>query len=339
MRNFFHGIGLVVAMFGLAMLFHAQPVQATGASFTVAPQLTAQQTGGIKGYFNLKLAPQQTNRLAVTITNLTNKAKTLQVQPVNASTTDGGMLSYDPGTAGDTSAKYRFTDLVANPKPITVKVPANAQQVVSYQVTMPKQALTGQILGALRVEDTAGYDGSNSKGIGLTNHFAMVVAAQLQNDPTQVAPKLHLRQVKPGIQDHQAAVLATIQNSKPRLFNQLSMKMKVTKRGDTKTVISRQGQNMTVAPNSHFTYAVFSEKALVAGDYTLHVTAKAQGWKWQFTRNFTITRVQAATTNRKANLKVEHHIPWLWIIIGILVLVIIFLLILLLRRNRKSEKD
>jgi hypothetical protein len=338
MRKFYQGICAIVACVILAFVGHAQLVQATGASFTVAPQLTAQQTGGIKGYFNLKLAPEQTNQLAVTITNLTNQVKTVKVQPVNTSTTNGGMLSYDPGTKGDVSAKYRFTDLVDNTTPIIVKLPANGQQVVSYQVTMPNVSLTGQILGGIRVEDTEGYGGKSS-GVGLVNHFAMVVAAQLQNSEAQVAPQLHLRRVKVGIQDHQAAVLATIQNAKPRLFNEMTLKAKVTKRGDSKTVISRSGQHMTMAPNSHFTYAVFSKKAIVAGDYTLDVNAEAQGFKWHFTRNFTITREQAAATNKKANLKVEHHIPWLWIVIGILVLLIIILLFLLLHRNRQSEKD
>ncbi|WP_125709616.1 DUF916 and DUF3324 domain-containing protein [Lacticaseibacillus porcinae] len=338
MRKIHLGFWMVVVWLGMICCGSAQPVLATGASFTVAPQLTANQMGNIKGYFNLKLAPQQTDQIAVTVTNITNQSKTIRVQPVNASTANNGTLSYDPGTVKDPSAKYRFTELVTDLKPVTIKLPAKTQKVVTYTVTMPKAAFTGQILGGLRVEDTAGYAGK-STGVGVVNHFAMVVAVQLQNDPAKVAPKLHLREVKVGVQDHQAAVLATLQNSEPRLFNQMSLKAKVTKRGETKALISRTGQQLSMAPNSRFTYAVFSQKALVAGQYTLHIDAKAQEWQWQFSRNFTITRQQAATTNRKANLKVDRKWQWVWFVIVSLLVLIAILLFLLLRRRHQSKKE
>ncbi|MFD1486130.1 DUF916 and DUF3324 domain-containing protein [Lacticaseibacillus baoqingensis] len=328
---------LLGAFVALTVLMVPNTVQAAnGASFTVEPTLTAQQVGGNTGYFNMKLAPNQQNTLKVTITNLTAKPKTVRVVPTNAGTSAGGQLSYDPGMPRDDSAAYRFTALLVNRQAQTVKLAPNAAKQVTYTVKMPAKPVTGQILGGLHVQDTADY-AQPGTGVAIVNRFAMVVAVQLQSTATMVAPDLKLLTVKPGVQSNRAAILAKLQNPQPRLFNHLKIVAKVTPRGQADPVVKRTSNNLSMAPNSHFTYGIYSDQALTAGKYTLILKATAHQWHWQFKRHFTITAQQAATTNRKAHLKVERHIPWTLIIIGALVVVILVLLVLLLKRRRSPQ--
>ncbi|MCI1986918.1 MAG: DUF916 and DUF3324 domain-containing protein [Lactobacillus sp.] len=328
-------LGLVVTLCTVTL---PVPVHAAnGASFTVTPTVTAQQVGGDTGYFNLKLAPNQQNALTVTITNLTAKAKTVRVVPTNAGTSAGGQLSYAPGMPKDSSAVYRFTDLLVDRRSQTVTLPAKTAKQVHYTVKMPAKVVTGQILGGLHVQDTQDYAQSGA-GVAIVNRFAMVVAVQLQSNESLLAPELKLLTVKPGVQSNRAAILATIQNTQPRLFNQLKVVAKVTPRGQSQTVVQRTSQRLSMAPNSHFNYGIYSDKALTAGKYTLTLTATAHQWRWQFKRDFTITAKQAEAANRKAHLEPKRQVPWLLILIGVLLVIILILLVLLLKRRREPEK-
>lgn len=327
-------LALLVGFWQVPHVVHA----ATGASFTVTPQLTHNKTGADTGYFNLKLAPGQQETLTVRITNLKNKAKTLRVTPTNAWTTSGGQLSYAPSQAHDDSTQYQFTKLLTNAKPQLVKLPANSATTISYQVTMPRAAVRGQILGGLRVLDTASYGGGKSGGMALVNRFAMVIAVQLQNDPAKLAPQLKLRTVRAGVQDNRAAVLATVQNTQPRLFNHLKIAVEITNRRSKQVVLTRTTSNMTMAPNSHFDYATYSNQALAAGEYTLTMTATAQQWRWHFTRDFSVTGKQAASVNKKTHAKTaKRQTPWLQILIGVLTALVVFLLGLLVVMRRRVK--
>lgn len=321
----------------------AQNVQAaSGASFTVKPQLTKQQVGSDSGYFNLQLQPHQQQTLAIKITNLTAKTKTLKVTPTNAWTTSGGQLAYSPSKIKANGAQYRFTELLSSSKPLTIKLPANATRTVSYKMTMPTQTVRGQILGGLYVLDTASYGGGGS-GMELVNRFAMVVAVQLQSQTQKLAPTLQLGNVKVGTQSAKAAVLATVENTAPRLFNQLTIKARVTRRGESKTLLKRTVKQMSMAPNSHFAYGIYTKNALKAGRYTLHLQASAQSWHWQFTRHFTVSAKQAAKVNKQDKLKpaAKKRLSWLQMMLIVMAVAIVILAVLLwraLRRGRHAGK-
>ena len=306
---------------------------AQGASFTVEPVLTKNQVGMDNSYYNLLLKPGQKQQLAVKVTNLTNKPKRIRVEPTNAGTTDSVQVTYAQDTPRDSSAKYRLTDLVG--KGLTLKLPANATQMVNFTVATPNKGFRGVILGAIHAEDLANYQ-SGGKGVKIVNKFAMNIGVMLQTSMARVNPDLKMHQVGAHLKSNQAAVTARLQNDQPRLVGKMKMVAKVTRQGSRDVLLKQAGTNLAVAPNSHFDYTLYSQKALRPGNYTMTITASSQQSHWHFKRNFTITRQQATKINKQAHLKTE--IPWMWIIVGVLAAIIVILigLLLVLVRRRKD---
>lgn len=329
--------GLVMVVMAVLAVGTQSVHAASGASFTIAPVLTDSQVGTEDGYFNLMLKPGQEETLAVTVTNLTGKTKRIRVTPTTAGTSNSGQLSYVPGLPTDTSAQYRLSDLMDKGTTITLQ-PHHASRV-SFKLKVPSDGIRGQLLGAIYARDLAGYK-QGGTGVTVVNKFAMVIGVMARTSDKEYAPDLKLMGVRPGVQSNQAAVIARVQNNQPRLFGSMKMVAKVTRKGQSKVLLKRTETNMSMAPNSHFDYGVYSKKALSAGTYTLTLTATAHQWHWQFKRNFTITGKQAAKVNKQTNLKPESHFPWLWVVIGVLVVIILVLLILLLKRRKDdTEKD
>ncbi|OUC70262.1 hypothetical protein LPCP272_02294 [Lacticaseibacillus paracasei] len=173
--------------------------------------------------------------------------------------------------------------------------------------------------------------------MAINNKFAMLVGVVLQTSEAKVAPELKLMDVKPGTQDNQASVLATIQNIKPRLFGEMTLDGKVYRQGSKDPYLTRSEKGWSFAPNSHFDYAIFSKEALAPGTYTLDLTVKGADKTWHWRRNFTITQQQADVIEEK--LGRAPQTPWLWIIIAIILALVILILLWLIWRQRRKRRE
>lgn len=330
-------IGSVLLFIGLLFWPELSPVTeaATGAQFTVTPQLPANQLGGNAGYFNVLVRPGAQQALTIHLANQASQAKTLRVLPVNAFTQNNGQVSYRPNKAKDPAAKLQLTALTSGP--VNVRVGAHQGRDVTYHFAIPQAGFLGTLVGAFNVEDVAAYpdDQSGSQNLAIRNQFAMVVAIQLQTTATAalMKPHVNLVQVKLGKQDGEAAILARLQNDRPRLFGQMTVKASVVPVGRERIVVTRTARDLEMAPNSHFDYALFLKNGLVAGKYELALTATAGQLTWQFTRQFTVTAAAAAQTGMP-----EHgELQWWWLMLGVLLALAVLLWARWRRRNPRSQ--
>lgn len=330
---------LIAGLFLAGLAIGPQPVQAAGAGFTIKPDLPANQLTSAS-YFDLLVKPAQQQTLTIYVTNTTGSTKTLKVSPVSAYTAYNGVLGYAPNKRHDNSATVTFKQMMSQPQTITLA--GKQTQAVHFTLKIPRAGFSGQVLGSLYVTaPTAHTATKQSKGVSISNRFAMVIGVMLQTSRTKVTPQLKMNRVRPGTQANQAAVLANLQNTSPRLLDGLSLNAKIYRAGTKTLVKQRKVSGYSFAPNTNFDYGVLFNKALVPGKYDLALTAKAAGRTWHFTQAFRITRQQSDRIAKRVGQQPASRLNWWWVALGIilvLLMVIGWLLWLLLRRRSTDQQ-
>lgn len=266
-----------------------QRVDAQGAGFTVTPQITAAQTGGNLGWFNLLVKPGRQESLPVVVANQSDQTKTLHLQLTNAYTQPNGQVGYDPNTHQRIKAQTSLTAIGS--KPVTVELAPHSGKTVTFTVTPP--AFSGQVLGAIYTQEQTPPSKASASGFAITNQFAMVVAVAMQTSTTRTAPQLTLAKVLPTTKQ----IVAHLQNPAPTLFGKLTLKSSVTLNGQV--VLTQTDHNYAMAPNSDLAYQLTPKQTLVPGHYQLVIEATAGSKKWHLTKSFTIAQPVISTTPLK----------------------------------------
>ncbi|GKT04155.1 DUF916 and DUF3324 domain-containing protein [Furfurilactobacillus entadae] len=296
----------------------AETSPTTGAGFTITPEFPKNQLPDETSFFDLKVTPDQTQELTVVVANKTNQARSLTVQPTNATTGDNGVVVYTPNKKRDSSAKYTFTQLTS--KAVTVKLAANEAKPITFTTQIPKKGFQGQILGGIFVSDPATHKATGqTKGFKINNRYSMVLGVRLQENPNKkVTPDLALNQVRAGEVAGDGAVLANLQNKAPVLFGKMSITGRVYPRNSSNQLYKTTKHDYAMAPNSNFNYAISTgHHRLKAGKYTLKLTATSAKRSWKFTKNFTISQKEADKYNKQLT-NVKHNWTWLYVLLAIL---------------------
>lgn len=335
----------LLSLFMIVLGFIAGPVQAvraagdTGANFTISPVYPANQTNTTLGYFALVTPPGSTGELPVRIANTDKtKTRTFKVQAVSATTNDNGQIDYTPNSRKpDASAETTLTQLVS--KPVTIKISPQSQRTVTFNYTIPKKGFTGTVLGSIHVMDET--EPAKIKGqFALTNRFAMALGVSMTMETGRVmAPDLKLGTVKPqATVGNKPSVKARLRNVKPVYFRNMTADATITAQGGKKILYEAKLKNGSMAPNSFFDFTIATEdRAIPAGNYTLHMTVKATGKTWRFTRNFTVTRAESTKLAKKIGQK--SPIPWwVWVVGAVFVILLLLIIWLLLRLRREKKK-
>ncbi|WP_127849616.1 DUF3324 domain-containing protein [Lacticaseibacillus hulanensis] len=325
-------------IFALIVLLLIAPVQeaqaATGATFSLSPELTDARSKQ-SGYFDIVTTGGSTVELHAKLTNLTNSAKKIRVELTNAYTTNAGQVAYNPGAQADSTAEHTLSQL--GPAGQVYTLAADESKDVAVKLQVPKDGLNGEVVGALYAQDLKTY-GGKGKGMNLNNRFAMYTAVVVRTSTAYVHPDLRLTRVKTGTQDGQAAVLATVQNTQPQMFGQMTIESKVYRIGAKEPLLTSKKTNYAMAPNSHFVYATRVKKALRSGTYRLELTAKSGTRMWHLHKQFKVSRQAARRVNKVANLKTGPQVAaWVIWLVAVLAVIIIILLVLVLRRHPRKK--
>lgn len=297
-----------------------QRVDAQGAGFTVTPQMTASQTGGNLGWFNLLVTPGRQESLPVIVANQSDQTKTLHLQLTNAYTQRNGQIGYDPNTQKRINAQTSLTAIGS--KPVTMELAPHTGKTVTFTATPP--AFSGQVLGAIYVQEQTSSTKSSGSGFAITNQFAMVVAVAMQTSTTKVTPQLTLAKVSPTTKQ----IVAHLQNSAPTLFGKLTLKTTVNLNG--KAVLTQTNRNYTMAPNSDLAYQLTPKQTLNPGRYQLVIQATAGSKKWRLTKTFAIAQPVISTTSTPKKTTPQSNYTW---IIGLAVILALVIGILIGRRR------
>lgn len=338
-------IGLLVLM--VIPFIYADVVTASNEdlTYTISVKPVSNQIDKQATYYDLLVEPSQKETLTVIVSNTGKEEKTLRVTPTNAITNQNGVIDYsrqDKDYKYDSNLKIPFTSLVEKEKQVTV--PAGKSEEVRFEMTVPKEPFKGMILGGFLVdvvESEQGTDNSASGGVKIVNKFQLVKAVMLRKSEETVKPEVVLNEVKPDLVSYRTAVTANLQNTEPTMFGDMTVEAKVTEKGKKEVLKSDTKKGLEMAPNSNFDYPImWNNERLDPGEYTLSLLATSGTKKWQFTKDFTITKDESNKLNKEAVELEEPEKPyWLYIlIIAIFILLSLILLVLVLRHRAKLKQ-
>ncbi|ANJ70112.1 MULTISPECIES: DUF916 and DUF3324 domain-containing protein [Latilactobacillus] len=333
----------VVATFGLMLMVSHQPVQAEKVTYSVTPVYPDNQTDTELGYYDLKVTPGQKQEVGVRVQNSGTKPITVDVTPTTATTNENGLIDYTgTNTKRDSSLKYSFSDMMSGAQ--RVKVPANGEQTVTFDLTVPNESFKGLVLGGFYISQVpkSQVDQALERkgGATLTNQYSYILAAKLTESDEMVHPSLRLNKVKAGLINSHTAVLANVQNVKANSVGKMVVKGEIRKVGSNKVLYQNKRSDLEMAPNSNFNYGIdLKNQPLKAGKYNIKLRVTSNKGSWLLSKNFEITRQEVAKYNDKAVELPENNNWWLYVIIGIMIVIILLLIILLWRKSRKDKEQ
>ncbi|WP_170955017.1 DUF916 and DUF3324 domain-containing protein [Levilactobacillus suantsaii] len=330
-------VGIWLGLLGGVGIAHAQ-----GVGFTVQPVKPSNQTNTTLGYFSLRMAPQQQQKLTIVIRNQSSTTQRFRVRVNQAVTNANGIIDYsqaDPDL--DPSLQLPMKQLFSQPVQ-TVSVPESGAKRVTLALKMPAERLRGCALGGIYVEQlTTSHPVSHSqRKLTVNNQFAYAISILLTESTRKVTPDLRLRQVKVGQLNQRDQVFANLQNFEPGVLSPLSLHETVTAQNSSQVLLKQDLKSLGMAPNSNFNAALpWGNTQLKAGTYTLNLTAQSGQRQWHFTRNFVVTPKQLRGLGGSAVTPTATPTSWLYWLLAAIIALLLAIIGYLIARNRRRKKE
>lgn len=327
-------LGIVLLLSGL------KTVSAAEMKFSVQAVLPENQVDSSQAYFDLRMKPGQSQDLMVEMRNDTSKEVTVEVKPNTAITNQNGIVEYnDTKTQRDSSLMTAFKDITTTEKEVTV--PAKSQKQVKIHIQMPEEKYNGVILGGIYFseKDQEKDRKATSKGSQIVNKYAYVIGVKLMETDTIVQPELRLNAVQAKQINYRNVITANIQNYEPAILKDLKIEGKVYKKGGSELLYSEVKEDLRMAPNSNFDFAMsLNNKPFKPGKYTFKGVGKSGDKEWKFEKDFDIKGEESRQYNKQA-VSLEKDNTWVYILIGIVVVFILLIIILILLNKLKNNKE
>ncbi|WP_086313711.1 hypothetical protein A5821_001244 [Enterococcus sp. 7F3_DIV0205] len=332
----------------LLILLMIYPVQVHGADmeYSVSANIPENQVDKSQTYFDLRMKPEQKQDLTLNVSNSGDKEITLNIIPNIATTNQNGVVDFsEKDREIDSSLTHPITKLISGEQKITLA--PKEKKTVTFNLQMPKEKLSGKIVGGFYVyKDEADEESKSSEGgVQITNKYAMVVGLQLTEDDEPVKAELTLNTIQPDLINYRTAVTANLQNTKPTFVNDLKVVAKVSKKDSVEVIHQTTKEEMAMAPNSNFDFPIsWDNQELLPGKYMLDLVATTKDDEWAFKQEFEITSKEAKKLTEEA-IEVEKA-PNYWAIGGIIAgsilavaIMIIFIVLLYKKRKKKQELE
>ncbi|MFQ6324130.1 WxL protein host-binding domain-containing protein, partial [Lactococcus garvieae] len=236
------------------------------------------------------------------------------------------------------SLKVGFKDIATADKEVTIA--AKSKKQIAVHVQMPKDSYDGVILGGIYfTEKNTQSEEKESKGSQIINRYAYVIGVKLTETDKIVNPELRLNDVKATQVNYRNVIAANIQNYTPSIIKDLKIEGKVYNKGGNKVLYSKSRENLRMAPNSNFDYAIsLNNKPFKPGKYTFKGVAKSGDKEWKFEKDFEIKGEESRKYNKEA-VSLEKDYTWIYILVGIVVVSILLIIILILLKKLKNNKE
>ncbi|KQL33082.1 cell surface protein [Bacillus sp. FJAT-25509] len=315
--------------------FHASAAE---MNFAVSAVIPSNQIDQSKTYFDLRMKPGQKQILEVQIKNDTDKNIVVEAKANSVITNSSGIADYSISNPKvDDTLEIPFTNIAKVKK--ETKIPAKSEATVEITIEMPKQQFDGVILGGLNFSEKEDVEEANKKNdnLQINNKYAYVIGVVLRETDKVIKPDLKLNGIQPKIVNARNVVTANIQNIKPAMLKNLSVDAKVFTEQGKKILHETKKENLRMAPNSNFDYAMdWGDRALESGNYRLEMKATDGEKSWKWTRIFTI-KDKSAEEFKTSDLEKDRK---MWYLIGgTLSLLLVILMFILSRRLKKIEKE
>ncbi|TKH91621.1 DUF916 and DUF3324 domain-containing protein [Bacillus cereus] len=332
---------IVSSLIAIVFLLNIFSLTANAAEmkFAVNAVVPENQVDKNQTYFDLKMEPGQKQTLQVQMKNDTDKEVIVETHANTAITNSNGITDYSAiNPQLDSTLKIPFSKIAKVQK--ETKIPAKSTVTLDVNIEMPSEVFDGVILGGLYFKEKENdKEKKNTKDVQIENKYAYAIGVVLRETDTEVKPDMKLNEVKPGQVNARNVVTANLQNIKPAMLKNLNVDAKVYKETGKDVLHEAKKENLRMAPNSNFDYAIsWDNKALEPGTYRLEMKATDGDQKWEWTKKFTIEGKEAKKLNDTA-VEAKKDYTLYYIIGGILLLVVLLVLVFWLGRRTKKKED
>lgn len=291
-----HAVSVIIFLFFIG----SYSVEASEMTFSVKAILPDNQRTKETSYFDLRVAPNQTQKLQIELTNQTANDIIVLASANAAITNDNGLADYSHAeTKKDPSAPFTFNEIAQLPKEI--QLPKHSTKTVECQLILPEKPFNGYVLGGLYFE-------------------------QKSDEPVQ--PELSLNEVKTDQANGRNRVLMNLQNKQAAMIKKLQVDASLYYEKEAKPRYENHQESLTMAPNTNFNYRIdLKEQPFVPGNYTVKIKVNDgyQDYSWE--KHLVIQEKEAKKYNATAvNLPPEKHTNFPWKLVSSITLVFLFIL-------------
>ncbi|MDA2313226.1 DUF916 and DUF3324 domain-containing protein [Bacillus cereus group sp. MYBK35-2] len=332
---------LLSSLMMVTIIVHILGVKTYAAemNFSVNAIIPENQVDKNQTYFDLMMAPGETQKIQVQLKNDTTQEVVIETYANTAVTNSNGITDYSTTNPKlDSTLKIPFSQIAKVEK--ETKIPSKGTVMLDVEIKMPNVQFDGVILGGLYFKEKENdRKKEKSDNVQVENKYAYVIGVMLRETSINIKPDLKLNEVKPDQVNARNVVTANLQNTKAALLKDLHVDAKVYRENGNSVLHETKKENLRMAPNSNFDYAIsWDNKALEPGTYRLEMKATDGDQKWKWTKKFTIEEKEAQKLNDTA-VEAKKDYTMYYIIGGILLLIILLLLVFWLgRRSKKEDK-
>lgn len=328
---------LLILAVSFPLVGHAQVNQ---LAFYVTPEFPESQVDNSDRYFDLNLAPGETESLAVTLQNARSEAIQVAITPHTAYTNVHGVVEYGKDAEEvDPTLVHSLADLLETPE--VIDLAGNETKTIDIPLHMPKDAFEGFLAGGLRIAEIGEEEETpeeSGEGVAIKNEFAYVLGVVVSNTRDSVRPDLELLDVFADQLNYRNVFSANLQNVTPTFVNRMTVEATVQKEGENDVLYEATAEQLQMAPNSHFRFPISLEgDRFQAGDYVLRLKATTGEEEWEWERPFTIAGETARSLNRQ-DVTIDSSLNW-WMILAISMIVLIVMILLWYFVQKKNNKQ
>lgn len=326
----------------------AQPK--SDVSYSVKKVKAANEINETNSFYDLRATVGEKKEIQAIITNASNHPIFVKSQIFTAFTNENGAITYnDIPNPVSKSLKFKlsdFTTIESSDK--RVEVPPHSEKTVRSLIDVPNNAPDGVILGAWYFEkEDQVVENHEEKGIGIANKYSYSLAIKVTVNQEIDKPELNLKKITTGLSNYRKAIQATIENESPGIVSKLTINAQILNQKNNKILYERQQEEVTMAPNSSFSYPIFlMNQEMKAGDYILNIEATTEDPKWpsqnwSWSQTFRITKEKAQQINQEAlndNVSAKQNKDVLIVGILFLSLSVVVILFLIIKKKYKKKK-
>lgn len=302
--------------------------------FSIAPIFSENQREDVEGYFDMVVAPNATQSLAITIKNNSSDTQKYNVIINTATTNQNGIVDYSmTDFEKDDSMKISLREII-NIEKSEIEVEANSQKNVSFELSIPEESFEGILLGGITVEPVI-----EEESEGISNLVTRTLAIVLSESDDVVEPELKAGEVDVSQDNYRNNVKFELRNVTATLINRITAEITIYKKGKSEPVIEQTKEQMSIAPNSKFNLMTEWNDQFDAGSYTYNITlSDEQGHEWEFTKEFKIEAEKAKELNTTSVDEKQDSLNYYLIISLALFFILIILCIYLVIKIKRLKK-
>lgn len=300
--------------------------------FAVEPIQTTTQIDPQKGFYFIKVAPDEPQELAIKIRSTNEAPETVKIYVKNAYTNQNGVIDYDnedyirDGTLKDSVEE--LTEVAES----EVTVQNYEEKIVKITVTPPAAKFSGVKGGAICVMKA---DSKDAEGLSSTFGYRIGLLISTDSEVYDDGSSLNLLSVFTTVYQGKRVIQARMQNPEAKILNDLTIETKLYQKGSSKVLKSRSTNHMRMAPNSQFDFSTnWGIDPLKSGAYTLKVRAQSGENTWEWEEDFVIGDTQAKQINEEASYTITYP-EWVPIVVLLLGVTSITLIGCLYVRRKK----